>query len=291
MQFDRWRSGSTLVIGVASLVACGREEASSRPAPPDLTQSQTQIPQSSVTLGFADGTLRTQVALPSFRISTHPITQQQYQACVAAHACGAPLNTCAAELSAGSAPELAIQTCVGVQNAQKYCAWAGGQLPNLSEWFLAARGPNVAPFSWGTEAATCERHPFGKKHFSEAEFTALKMRAGSPWKLEELLAQESDCGSAARSLTVKGHPEGASPLGVQDVLLAPAELAMGQPESPVSACSGASPCLIYRDRHAVISNLGPIEDRAREPAADPSGGQAAPEYAFRCVWKDGGTAP
>jgi hypothetical protein len=231
-----------------------------------------EIPAGTVTSGFAAGRLREQVELPGFQITKYPITQVEYRRCVDAGACAA-LDTAACELGdggvlAGFAIEEARSPalCVGHQAARAYCSWIGGRLPTLAEWFQATRGASPQLYSWGATEPTCQQH--GR---------VQRLAPAGP-EDEGALARFTPCAMVDNDakLVVAKRVAGASPHGVEDVLLAPAELLATDTKAQFSACNAAFPaCLVTGSRPAAIESLLPVSEKTT--AKD------VPPYGFRCV--------
>ncbi len=89
------------------------------------------------------------VTLAAFSIERTEVTQAAFAACVTQGACDAP--SCDWNCDNADLPA----SCVNVQQAKDYCAWAGRRLPTEAEWEKAARGDAGAKFPWGNAAPTC----------------------------------------------------------------------------------------------------------------------------------------
>jgi formylglycine-generating enzyme required for sulfatase activity len=92
------------------------------------------------------------VALDGYWIDRTEVTQGQYLRCVEAGACQAP-SACedGERATEDSSSEDHPVVCVGWQDAQTYCEWAGARLPTEAEWEYAARGPDGNLYPWGGE--------------------------------------------------------------------------------------------------------------------------------------------
>jgi hypothetical protein len=225
---------------------------------------------STVVSGFAGGVMREVVTIDGLKITRHPITRTQYAACVAEGVCRqSQEDGCVPEarqqLGGRSLDKAASpKTCLRVIEAATFCKWAGGRLPTLPEWLLAARGAEPRRFAWGDVEPTCQQHP----------------RAGDvPGAFsDEASAQEAGCVPAAEQPLVVGqYPDGAAPSGMQDVLLTPGELLAAQSDAQFSACSGFAGCSVYGVRPGAIDSVYPLADDASENARAPH------VYGFRCV--------
>lgn len=90
--------------------------------------------------------------LPTFALDALEVTEQRYAACVAAGACAAlPLR---------GEPGLPI-TDVTIDEAARFCAFAGGALPSRDQLAFAAAGPSSRRYPWGDTGAVCRRVAFG----------------------------------------------------------------------------------------------------------------------------------
>jgi len=253
------------------LSACGAD-AGEGPGKATQLPQLLEVPAGSVTSGFAAGRLRQKVELSAFRITKYPVTRVQYERCVNAGACAA-VDTPACELGDGGVlagfsveGQRSPALCVGHEAARQYCSWIGGRLPTLAEWFEAARGPSPQPYSWGTEEPSCARHA-----------RAQRLVPAGP-EDEGALARFAPCAVVddGGKLVVSKRAAGASPYGVEDVLLAPAELIATDSEAQFSACNaGFQACLVTGSKPAAIESLVPIS--AQTTAA------SVPPYGFRCV--------
>jgi len=266
---------------VSVLVGCAKENGSG-PGPgrgPRAGEipASTQIEGKRITSGFAHGHLRLSQDVAPFRVSDL-ITVSLYEACVDAGGCSAPSRrtfSCDAEEArpwfantwrlrdrASGLPAV----CLDPGDAEQYCRWVGAELPSAREWLLSARGDGssrIAQFAWGDDAPNCERHP--------GPFTF----ASSPCCKDDCKPEEH--------LSVGQRPAGASPSGVADVLLTPAELIGVSPDAQFPACRSGSGCLVTGMMPGAIEGVRAVPD-----TVDPDGPRYhEPPFGFRCVWKEG----
>ncbi len=261
------------VVGFCCLAACenggstgevggiGRPGAGSGPT--------VDVAAQRVELGFAHGQTRQGVDLDAFSISRYPVTIGEFRKCVAAGQCAEPpADACPAlpdetimrrpNYKEPNVAEDVPVTCVGVEAARSYCGWVHGRLPTLPQWFLAARGGGPSLYAWGDTAPTCEQHPLAEHPLD------------APCKLAP-----ADLGRVAL------HKAGASPQGVEDVLLTTSELVEPSGDAFFTACKPANTkagaeqgaCVAYSSRPGAIDSVVAI-----------TGKTSAMPYGFRCVW-------
>lgn len=265
-------AATSVLIALAPVSAgCGHNRSSaSAPSAKDVG-SQVSIAASSLTSGVAIGPLRRTDSVNAFRIGQYPVTVGQFLDCVSAGACSSPQPDACADTTAkppfdsptvdsdaGGAGQLPA-TCVGIAQAKAFCAWTGGALPSLKQFMLAGRGQAVARYPWGNLPATCAQRP---------DAPASPLAGGlSP------CASSPEMGQA---FAVGAHPANASPLGVEDVLLAPGELVAVSDDAQTNACAPPfSVCVAHGLRPGAIDGFEPV-------SADTGVAQHA--YGFRCVW-------
>ncbi len=100
------------------------------------------------------------VALDAYWMDRTEVTKVQYQKCVEAGTCRAPLCRGTTQ---GDRPVV----CVSWKDAVSYCKWAGRRLPSEAEWEKAARGPLIGSlaagqkYPWGDDPPDCKRLNFG----------------------------------------------------------------------------------------------------------------------------------
>jgi formylglycine-generating enzyme required for sulfatase activity len=274
-------SPNTYLILLPLLIVCTAclDEASSETnSDTEAVRAQlVEIPGGAMTEGFAKGRLRKRVEVPSFSIMKHPTTRGDYQSCVDAGVCDAlGESVCARsaiesfgpyELDADNAP----LTCVPVHQAQQYCKWINGRLPTLSEWQFAVRGPAPRRYPWGSENASCERHP--------RAITSPEGMQGIRSTLPCLFS------TGNRSLVVAEHLAGASEYGVEDVLITPGELLSTDAKSHVPACNnGFKACVVYGLRPGAIDAAMPVLSTSDPERSSLS--KVLTVFGFRCVVED-----
>ncbi len=278
--------------------SCDEERARAPLASADFEIEKVDLPASFVTAGFKTGRLRMDVAVEGYQIAKRPVTRAEFQACTKAGVCSAQqiyLDGTPAVFEPGS--EEPIEDIVEDQdepaedatlhdmalgvtpaNAAAFCRWVGGKLPTLSQWLLAARGPSVQRYAWGDQLPGCAQHPGGVQTSSEDGST-------SPAERARLARTGTSCGNTVtRRYRVGLHSDGASSTGVEDVLLAPAEMLRRDPENMFSACRGKDgSCSVYGAIPGAIDFVRPAALPPSDPQATPAE-PASTREGFRCVW-------
>lgn len=263
------------IVALWVMAGCSDDAAPSWRGPrPEEVPAAVEVAGSTVEVGFALGKPREETALTAYRISRTPTTVAEYKMCIDAKRCAPPElrgGACSGArprlvdgqtFEVGEGGALPV-TCVSPRQAGGYCAWLGATLPTFAQWLYAARGPEVRRFVWGGARPTCDQHPgWGPSDDGPGQCCAV-----------------GECGATFFSV---GRRLAASPSGVQDVLLTPAELLVSTGDSAAGACKAA-------EGHCAVSGLEPgaIDSLFRLPG-DPAGidqQQALPAYGFRCVWR------
>jgi hypothetical protein len=257
------------VLSVAAIVACS--DGSGGPAN-TAEPRLIELEAAAIVEGFAAGRLRRSSGVAELRITEHPISRSQYQACVAAGACGeAAEPDCDVERDLRgfkSDADASPATCVGVKNAHKYCKFIGGRLPRLAEWFYAARGIAPTLYAWGAAAPSCATHP--------RAIGLVPTGDGG-----DDLVSAAPCAVIHNDgvLEIGKHKDGASPTGIKDVLLTPYELLETEETPLLSACGKSfAGCAVGGRTPGAIESLVAIEGGQDEESAP-----NASAYSFRCV--------
>lgn len=251
-------------------VACAEDSGSRGPrAPADAIPSAVVVAGGTVVEGTATGRIRRSRHASSFRIAKSVITTGQYRRCVDSGVCTRPAlesGFCAKGFASAAldGPTFEVGddavpvTCTSVKQAAAFCRWVGGRLPNPTEWQLAARGPEVRRYSWGTTSPSCSEH----------------------WRIAFGSASGACCGGECDDPAVsrvETRPSGASPSGVMDVLSTRGELLTADKESPWPSCRDAARgCVVTGNAPGAIDVFLP--GASMEDAALPAG--------FRCVWEE-----
>lgn len=256
--------GCLLLVSVASCADGGDDAPPGAPPPHVVMPALVRVGAGITTVGFTIGKLRRNVRIDDFTIMKHPVTLGDYSACVEAGVCkGLAEQACTSrqqetlgrvDVSSGSAPAV----CVEPDDAIRYCKWLGGRLPTLSEWLFAARGSAVRRYPWGNGEPKCDQHIAGRNGTS-------------------VLASPCE----ARKFEIGHHGQGASPHGVEDILLAPGELIGTDPNAMIPACTAAmgKACVAYGLTPGAIDFVALVPTRAeREAVFGPD-----PAHAFRCL--------
>ena len=173
-----WRYMCVGILTVLCSAACRRESADLAlrsgganvvPPTPSALPEAVAVPAATIESGFASDVRHdTHIDVAAFRIAKRPVTVSQYQRCVVAGACTEPASkahVCTSwnadydprpspyreyldRPTYGVSGDLPV-TCVQFAQAAQYCAWVGGQLPTLPQWWAAARGEKATRYSWG----------------------------------------------------------------------------------------------------------------------------------------------
>jgi hypothetical protein len=255
------------ILCLVALTACGEVEGGRPPNPDEIPKLET-LPESKVMLGFELGILREERTVPAFRMTKTPISVRSYKQCVSAGGCSAPASSdvsCRGPVSVtlygrsfDGAEELPV-TCTTPEQAAAYCRWIGGRLPTTERWLYAARGTGVRRYPWGSRGPRCGEHPFAR-------------------------ADRGECDSAAAGLArflVATHPKGASPVNIEDVLVAESELVAQSIDAPSAVCAGKSGvCLATGQGRGAIDNFAPyLNPKAKDGKSPP----VNLVYTFRCA--------
>jgi predicted small lipoprotein YifL len=268
-----------LALLLTTLAACGDGEKPYFPTNEKAAGALVSVEKGDTVVGFARGKTRVTEKTDSFKISKHPVTKKQYKDCQKAGVCKEP------KLEECSDPELAkasmkgddanVAVCVGKGNAETFCKWVGGRLPTLTEWLRAARGPSVQEYPWGDSYAKCSQHP------KSVEGSARGRRT-----IENARSLEGCSNEPAEALVTNKHGNGAAKSsGMQDVLLAPAELVVGSANVVFGACSKGHACLVDGLNPASIDSVKPYSiGKTHTENGDGTESHLTPTvYGFRCL--------
>jgi len=162
--------------------------------------------------------------------------------------------------------DLPIAGTTGKQ-AKDYCSWVGGSLPSFSQWQLATRGESVTKFPWGNDDLTCDNF-----FFVPTTIHAQPQGTGDASPMPH-----GCCGGDCTQAKVGQHPRGASPSGVEDVMLTPKCEFIGTDSSRLGifSCSRADACVVSSRSPGVPSSATLVG----APADQTYG------IGFRCAWE------
>jgi hypothetical protein len=156
-------------------------------------------------------------------------------------------------------------------------------LPTLDEWSLAARGEAPRRYSWGDGLTSCDQHPLAPQAIARMRGPA-GMQNDNP--AIAALPQCTDTQTNETSFTIGQHVSGASPAGIEDVMLTPGELLASDPDNQFNACTGdSSHCVVFGLDPAAIDSVEPFFTVSEEAEGQNSAPRAVVPhaYSFRCV--------
>ncbi len=88
-----------------------------------------------------------EVTLSPYWLDKTEVTNAMYAACVAAGVCAASSYANDNDYNGAAYPVVGVSW----NDADAYCAWAGGQLPTEAQWEYAARGDDGRLYPWGNQ--------------------------------------------------------------------------------------------------------------------------------------------
>ncbi|HOX44519.1 MAG TPA: SUMF1/EgtB/PvdO family nonheme iron enzyme [Myxococcota bacterium] len=129
------------------VVAGGKAAPPALPEPPANPAALTWLPSRPAGIEFAKS----------------EVTVAQYRACVDAGKCSPPNNKSDSQFCNWGYPDRDSHpvNCVDWNQAQAFCAWAGGRLPTEQEWRDEANDGGKRPYPWGHQEGSCERAVWG----------------------------------------------------------------------------------------------------------------------------------
>ncbi|MDD5224942.1 MAG: formylglycine-generating enzyme family protein [bacterium] len=97
------------------------------------------------------------VYLDAYYIDKYEVTVSEFEKCVIAGKCEAPVSKNEMWPCNRAYPDRGNHpiNCVVWSQAQAYCEWAGKRLPTEAEWEKAARGTDGRIYPWGNQEASC----------------------------------------------------------------------------------------------------------------------------------------
>ncbi len=91
--------------------------------------------------------------MEKFWLDQTEVSVSHYASCVSDGACDAPATGVGCTWGSGSYGDYPIN-CLTVNDAHKFCRWAGKRLPTEYEWEFATRGKRSYLYAWGGETPT-----------------------------------------------------------------------------------------------------------------------------------------
>jgi formylglycine-generating enzyme required for sulfatase activity len=164
------------------------------------------------------------VEVQPFEIDAFEVTLTRWKPCVEAGQCAAVSI---------SEPGLPV-TGIGIDEARRFCRFAGGRLPGSAEWLFAAMGTEGRKFPWGATGLVCRRAAYG--------------------------LVEGPCATGAVSPEWAGtRPDGVSPEGVYDLAGNVAEWSV-EPDGSFVARGGSYRAATARDLKSTALETGKRAD-------------------------------
>ena len=92
------------------------------------------------------------ISVSAFELDRAEVTVARFRRCASAGTCP--------KISDDSEPGRPVRN-ISPEEAQRFCAFAGGRLPTSEEWLFAAAGSTWRRYPWGNTGLVCRRATFG----------------------------------------------------------------------------------------------------------------------------------
>ncbi|MGZ3421194.1 MAG: SUMF1/EgtB/PvdO family nonheme iron enzyme [Polyangiales bacterium] len=166
---------------------------------PKINPARVKVPAGTFAMGSLSGAKDEapvhSVSGAAFEMDRYEVTNGRYRACELAGKCTAPsLQSSKLRAHYHDDAKFADYPVIFVswQQADSYCKFAGGRLPNEAEWERAAKGTDAPrTFPWGDSAADCTKANFagcvgdtdrvGMREAGASPYGAMDM-AGNVWE-------------------------------------------------------------------------------------------------------------
>ncbi|AKT36433.1 uncharacterized protein CMC5_005460 [Chondromyces crocatus] len=156
----------------------------------------------------AQGTVRSYEAwVPGFHLDRLEVNEARYTQCVLAGSCP--------QLPLRGEPGIPV-TSITLDEAQKFCHFAGGALPSREQFVLAASGLSGRRYPWGDTGAVCRRASYGLRDgpcargTSGPELTGARPDGASPEGVLDLAGNVAEWTIVTGASTSAGHVVGGS---------------------------------------------------------------------------------
>ncbi|MFZ4703563.1 MAG: formylglycine-generating enzyme family protein, partial [Candidatus Methylumidiphilus sp.] len=167
------------------------------------------IPGGNFLMGSPDGVGREseypqhRVQIKPFRLGRYPVTNEQYRSFLQA-------NPKAQEPHYWGDRRFnqSQQPVVGISwdDAQKFCAWAGGRLPTEAEWEYACRAGTATQFHWGDDEGKAADYAWYGDDWEKGSTHAVGEKLPNPWGLYDMTGNVWEWGQDIWHENYQGSP-------------------------------------------------------------------------------------
>jgi formylglycine-generating enzyme required for sulfatase activity len=167
------------------------------------------IPGGSFLMGSPDGVDEKSehpqhtVQIKPFRLGRYPVTNEQYRHFLQANPqAQEPLYWGDRRFNQSQQPVVGISW----EDAQKFCAWAGGRLPTEAEWEYACRAGTASQFHWGDDEGMAADYAWYGEDWEKSSTHAVGEKRPNPWGLHDMTGNVWEWGQDIWHVNYQGAP-------------------------------------------------------------------------------------